>query len=111
MIQYIIYFFLFLQVVPKLNNQNKKERNFSHEVTNFSKSDYMKNLTFRGYIVYEDKEGNDFIVYADLVGEDGTIYNSTNLEYVCEGMINDGRDLSTNVCWLDILKFRENLVK
>ena len=44
---------------------------------------------------------------ADLIGEDGVNYNSTNLEAVCEGMINDGRNLSANVCWLDIQNFKK----
>lgn len=97
--------------VGKTLTEDEINISYACTVTNFSEDNYTKNVTFRGYIVYEDKEGNDFIVYADLIGDDGQNYNSTNLEAVCQGMINDGRDLSTNVCWLDILKFRENLVK
>ncbi len=97
--------------VGKILSESETAIEYACTVTYFNESNYTKNVTFRGYIVYEDKEGNDYVVYADLIGDDGEIYNSTNLEFVCQGMIDDGRDLSANISWLDVLKFRENLVK
>ena len=97
--------------VGKILSESETAIEYACTVTYFNESNYTKNVTFRGYIVYEDKEGNDYVVYANLIGADGEIYNSTNLEFVCQGMIADGIDLSANISWLDVLKFRENLVK
>ena len=83
-------------------------------VRDFSASNYSKKVTSRGYIIYADKEGNEYVVYADLydgngsnTDSEGNSYNSMSLESLCEKIIAKGTDLTDNICWQDVLKFRE----
>ncbi len=94
--------------VGNILSESKSKIEYACTVTYFSAENYMKNVTFRGYVIYEDEEGNDYVVYSDLIGSDGLNYNSTNLEFVCERFIAKGADLSNNICWLDIQKFKGN---
>ena len=98
-------------------NLSTESVQYACTITNFSASNYNKNATFRGYIVFADKEGNEYIAYADLADtsgsyadENGVSYNITSLESVCNGMIESGRDISAYISWTDIEGFKKKLV-
>ena len=103
--------------VGKVMNLSTESVQYACTITNFSASNYNKNATFRGYIVFADKEGNEYIAYADLADtsgsyadENGVSYNITSLESVCNGMIESGRDISAYISWTDIEGFKKKLV-
>ncbi len=106
------------EIVSDYISMDEAAVEYAYTVTNFDASNYNKEVTSRGYIVFADAEGNKYIVYADLldsdgsnVDENGKSYNNMSLEILCQRMVESGKDLSANICWLDILKFKEAAAK
>ena len=94
-------------IVSRILSQDDASVTYAYTVTHFNANNYNREITSRGYVIFADKEGNQYIAYADLLDDNGNSYNSMSLETLCQNMADDGTDLSTNVCWLDILRFRE----
>ncbi|MBR6603687.1 MAG: leucine-rich repeat protein, partial [Clostridia bacterium] len=95
-----------------LNSSTSEKLNYACTVINYDQNTYDKFATFRGYIVLEDSNGNSYVYYVDLVDTDGTNYNSTSLDKMVEKFENDGiTDLTNNICYVDVKKFRENSMK
>ena len=62
-------------------------------------------------IFLKDAEGNSYVYYADLLDSEGEIYNTTSLDKMVDKFVNEGTiDLTNNICYVDVKKFRENFI-
>ncbi|MBQ8208398.1 MAG: leucine-rich repeat protein [Clostridia bacterium] len=83
-------------------------------VTEFNETNYNMEVISRGYVVYADAEGNEYIVYADLYDDDGNnadpvtgkLYNSTTLKIVCTELLEAGLIDNTYISWIDVQNFK-----
>ena len=93
--------------VGKVISETDGIAKFACTVRDFTASNYDKNIAFRGYVIYADKEGNEYVAYADLTDSEGATHNVASLETICQKMIDEGRDLSANICWQHIQEFKK----
>ncbi len=74
---------------------------YAFTLVNFSKDNYNKEVTARGYLVLADAEGHEYVVYADRATDAGE-----SLKSMCMTMYNDAPDVVKNYSsYKDVIAF------
>lgn len=92
------------EYIGKYISKNASELTYACTVINFNVNTYDKNVTFRGYTVIADDEGNEFVLYSDYQNEE---HRAVNLKDMCMSMLNAGVITKDNISYKDVQEFAE----
>ena len=85
--------------------KNSEQLIFACTVTNFSKSNFDKEVSIRGYAVLSDADGNEYVVYCDYPKES---YRSVSLEQICDALAAEGTlSVENSISYAHVIKFRK----
>ena len=90
------------------NDAGNDAYKFFVTIINYDETSYNKRATFRGYAVLEDADGNRYVVYADLLDNEGNPYNSQSLETMVDIQKNEKLIDETCISYIDVKRFRES---
>ena len=91
--------------VGKYISKNSEQLIFACTVTNFSESNFDKEVSIRGYAVLSDADGNEYVVYCDYPSED---YRSVSLAMICDALAARGEITEeNNISYAHVIQFRK----
>lgn len=76
-------------------------------IVKYDETTYNKNARFRGYAVLRDADGNEYVVYSDLLDSEGEGYSTQSLKSMVEIQYAAGLIDDENICYVDVKRFGE----
>lgn len=85
-------------------SKTEDELVFACTITNFDDTNYNKLVSSRGYAVFADADGNEYVVYCDYEVEE---YRSVSLEMICDALYSEGQITADNISYQNVVAFRK----